>query len=342
MGGYSQFHFDHMLEISSKMADDNKKMALAEKEKGNAAYKSKDFEKALEHYGKAMELDPTNITFLTNRGAVYFEKGDYEKCVEECQKAVEIGREHRADFTLIAKALARAGNAYMKMEDYEKALTFFNKSLSEHRSGDVVKKVQEVEKLVKEKERLAYINPELALEEKQKGNERFQKGDYPTAIKHYTEAIKRNPDDAKIYSNRAACYTKLMEFNLALKDSEECIRLDPKFIKGYLRKGGCFVAMKEMSKASVAYQKALDLDPNCQEAMDGYRRAVMEESNNPEAVRQRAMADPEVQSILADPAMQMILEQMSKDPKAVREHLKNPAIAAKIQKLMEVGIVAMR
>lgn len=56
-----------------------------------------------------------------------------------------------------------------------------------------------------------------------------------------------------------------------------------------------------------------------QEALDGYRRAVVEEGNNPEEVRKRAMANPEVQAILADPAMQMILDQMSKDPKAVRE-----------------------
>ena len=41
--------------------------SLEEKELGNAAYKRKDFETALEHYGKAIELDPTNMSFLTNR-----------------------------------------------------------------------------------------------------------------------------------------------------------------------------------------------------------------------------------------------------------------------------------
>ena len=56
-----------------------------------------------------------------------------------------------------------------------------------------------------------------------------------------------------------------------------------------------------------------------QEAVEGYRRAMTEDSKDPEVIRKRAMANPEVQKILSDPAMQMILQQMQRDPKALQE-----------------------
>jgi len=316
--------------------------ALKEKELGNEAYKKRDFPAAHQHYGRAIELDPSNVTFLTNKAAVYFEEGAFDQCIQLCEKAVEIGREQHADYKLIAKAFARIGNAYLKQDRLKEALHYFDKSVSEFRDPQVVRTRQEVEKKVKEGDRLAYINPDLALEEKNKGNEAYQRGDFPTALKHYTEAIKRNPEDAKLYSNRAACYSKLMEFRYALEDCDKCIKVDPTFVKGYIRKGTALMALHDPMRAMKSFEEALRLDPNSSEALDGIRQANAACDQDPSKAKEKAINDPEIQSILGDPAMRMILEQMTQDPKAVREHLKNPAIAEKISKLLEAGVIGMR
>ena len=69
----------------------------------------------------------------------------------------------------------------------------------------------------------------------------FKDQQYPEAVKHYTEALSRgpakvNPEAHKLYSNRAACYTKLGAWDAGLKDADQCIALKPDFAKGYVRK----------------------------------------------------------------------------------------------------------
>ncbi|CAJ0584702.1 unnamed protein product, partial [Mesorhabditis spiculigera] len=319
--------------------------AAAEKTLGNDFYKAKNFAQAHEHYDKAIELDPSNITFYTNKAACYFEEQKFDECIELCKKAVEIGRDNRADYTLIAKAMARAANAYLKKGEKKEALTWFQKSLSEHRDQDLVKKAKALENQIKDEEKRAYINPELADEEKKKGNELFKKGDYPSAMKHYNEAVKRDPDNAVLYSNRAACLTKLMDFQRALDDCDQCIRKDKTFIKGYIRKGACLIAMREYSRAQDVYHQALSIDPSNAEAKQGIRQCLENEpasAGSSDGVRERAMKDPEVMEILQDPGMRLILEQMSQDPGAIREHLANPEVAKKIMKLRSAGVVQMR
>lgn len=313
--------------------------AQRHKQAGNAAYKKKEFLEAIECYQKAIDLDPNEITFYTNMAAVYFEQQDYDKCVSTCDKAIEVGRENRADFKLVAKAMGRKGNALRKSGNLLEAKAAYEKAITEDRTPEFRNALSEIDAEIKSKEEQAYLDPALGEQEKQKGNECFRKGDFPQAVKHYTEAIKRNPEDVKTFSNRAACYTKLMAFNEALGDCEKAIKLDPTFVKAYLRKANVLKYMNQPFKAMMAYEKAMQIDPTCSEAIEGYRQCSMQNQSDPEEARKNALNDPEIQQILGDPAMRVILEQMQNDPAAIQDHLKNPVIAAKFNKLREAGII---
>ncbi|KAJ9706818.1 hypothetical protein PVL29_002006 [Vitis rotundifolia] len=338
-----------------KEAKERKAKAQKEKEAGNAAYKKKDFETAIQHYTKAIELDDEDISFITNRAAVYLEMGQYEECIKDCDKAVERGRELRSDFKMIARALTRKGSALVKMakcsKDYEPAIETFQKALTEHRNPDTLKKLNEAEKAKKDLEQQEYFDPKLADEEREKGNEYFKQQKYPEAIKHYTESLRRNPNDPKAYSNRAACYTKLGALPEGLKDAEKCIELDPTFSKGYTRKGAVQFFMKEYDKALETYQEGLKHDPSNQELLDGVKRCIDQINKasrgeiSPEDLKERqakAMQDPEIQNILSDPVMRQVLIDFQENPKAAQEHTKNPQVMNKIQKLVSAGIVQLR
>ncbi|KAG0270703.1 Hsp90 cochaperone [Actinomortierella ambigua] len=330
--------------------DLKKKEALAAKDLGNAAYKKRKFDEALEHYGKAWDLDPTNISILTNKAAVFFEMGNFEECIKTCEQAIEVGREHRADYKLIAKALGRIGTAYTKLNNLPEAIKYFNKSLAEHRTPDILAKLKETEKAKATADREAYRDVNLSAEARERGNALFKKHDYAGAVKEYTEAIKRDDADPRAYSNRAACYIKLMAIHEASKDADKCLELDPKFVKGHIRKAAVQFIKKEYDDCLETCQQAKELDVDRKNAaeIDGQIQKVYQEMNrsyqrrdgeSDEEVLKRAQQDPEIQRLLADPAMRAILQQMQEDPQAAMAHMKNPKVAANIRKLVSAGII---
>ncbi|RMZ57494.1 hypothetical protein APUTEX25_003737, partial [Auxenochlorella protothecoides] len=333
-----------------------RRAALAEKEAGNAAYKARDFDTAIAKYSRAIELDDSDVSFLSNRAAAYFEQGSYDECIADCDTAIARGREVRADYKLMARAMARKGNALAKKGELEEAVAVYQKSLTEHRTADTLKRLNETEKLLKQRVETAYIDLELSAKAKDEGNEAFKAQKYPEAVKFYTEALKRGPASVneeayKLYSNRAACYTKLGAWSEGLKDAEECIRLKPDFSKGYSRKGHLQFFMKEYAKARATYEEGLTHDPHSAELKEGLIRTIqainkMTRGEGTDAERkqqqERAMADPEIQAILTDPVMRQVLRDMEENPAAAQKHLANVQVAAKFEKLVEAGIVQIR
>ena len=96
----------------------------------------------------------------------------------------------------------------------------------------------------------------------------YVKGNFEQAINLLTEAIELNPENHVLYSNRAAAYMAITDWENAIEDTDKCIELNDEFTKGFYRKGLCLVELERFEEAEVALREAYDLDPENQEIVD--------------------------------------------------------------------------
>mmetsp|Transcript_10793 Transcript_10793/g.11216 ORF Transcript_10793/g.11216 Transcript_10793/m.11216 type:complete len:256 (-) Transcript_10793:67-834(-) len=104
---------------------------------------------------------------------------------------------------------------------------------------------------------------ELTSEEYKKlGNDAFAAKNYNEAIINYTNAIKLDPDNAVLYSNRCACYSSLKSWQAAIEDASTCVTKDPSFIKGYYRLATAYTEVGNYDDAINVLQTALSKEPD--------------------------------------------------------------------------------
>jgi len=105
------------------MSEPEKKyMAIMEKNKGNEAFKSKDYYEAYDYYTKSLELfkDPR---VYSNRAAVSLKQKLHKKCVEDCNVAIGMDRNFLKPYNRRAQANTELKNYGKAIEDYQFILT---------------------------------------------------------------------------------------------------------------------------------------------------------------------------------------------------------------------------
>lgn len=92
------------------------------KEKGNAAYKGKQWNKAVNYYSEAIKLNGKNATYYSNRAAAYLQLGCFQKAEEDCNRAISLDKKN-------VKAYLRRGTARESLLFYKDAAQDFKHAL---------------------------------------------------------------------------------------------------------------------------------------------------------------------------------------------------------------------
>lgn len=162
--------------VAALTAQQRHELAQKLKAAGNKAYGSKDYNKAIDLYSKAIICKPDPI-FYSNRAACYNALSEWEKVVEDTTAAVNLD-------PLYVKALNRRATAYEHLEKYSESLLDFTASciIDEFRNEN---SAQSVEKLLK---KVAEKKAEEMLKTKSPN-----KLPSPTFVSNYIQSFREKP-----------------------------------------------------------------------------------------------------------------------------------------------------
>ena len=159
---------------------------------GNQSYQKGDYDEAIKHYSKAIELDSNYVSAYYNRGSAYGQKGGHNLAIADYSKVIEL----KPDYV---GAYFNRGLAYWAKREYKRAIENYDKVIE--LDPDYVG---------------AYYNRGLAYR---------AEGEYKRAIEDFSEAIKLKPDFAHAYAARGLVYQNIGETDKAQADFAEAERL---------------------------------------------------------------------------------------------------------------------
>ncbi|KAJ7225944.1 cytoplasmic protein [Mycena pura] len=101
---------------------DDKVKADKFKQSGNTLMSSKQYDQAIEAYSQAIDADPTNPVYYSNRAAAYSSKGAHLAAVGDAEQAISLDAQ-------FIKAYHRLGHAQYSLADFPAAADAFERGL---------------------------------------------------------------------------------------------------------------------------------------------------------------------------------------------------------------------
>ncbi|GEM_PF-6758425 len=113
--------FDKAMEAYTKAIELDPNFTEAYRKRGWSYYAIDEYDEALEDYTKAIALDPNYAADHKNRGQTYDGQAQYDMAIEDYTKAIELDPNDDEAYFWRGRAYERLGNKSMAISDYRKA-----------------------------------------------------------------------------------------------------------------------------------------------------------------------------------------------------------------------------
>jgi len=159
--------------------------AKAKKDEGNVFYKNKEYEKAIEKYTEAINLDGSDVTFFSNRSACYAALNKWQEAAEDGKQCIMVDKNFVKGYFRQALALQNMGLVEAAIDATKRGLGI------DSASPDLKKMQRELEETL----RMKKVDASIATAESQ-----LKAGDINDAFKTVDQAQRLDPTNTKLKS----------------------------------------------------------------------------------------------------------------------------------------------
>lgn len=199
---------------------------------GVIAYQGEEYQRAVAVIGKAMELNPGNAAYYSDRGLALEQLRQLEAALEHYDKAIAIQPDLAITHLNRGNVLKALGQQDAAVESYHKAAALLEKQRG---SSDALHML---------------------------GLMAFERKEYAKAVGLIDKAIALNPDNAAYYSDRGLALQRLKYVEQALESYDQALAIRKDIAIIHLNRGNALKELRLLDAAIESYDNAIAVKPD--------------------------------------------------------------------------------
>ena len=259
--------FERAIEQNGEAIEINQDYAAAYVNRGICKMGLGQHEKAILDFDEAIRINPVYADAYNNRGGAKVGLGRYEEAILDFDEAMRINPEDVAAYSNRGSANAGLDRHEEAIADYDAAIRINSEYADAYYNRGVsMAGLDRHEEAIVDYDVAIRINPAYAKAYNNRGGVKVGLGRHEEAIMDYDAAIRINSEYADAYYNRGVAKAGLGRRKEAIKDYNAAIRINPKIAKAYVNRGVAQTSLGRYEEAIADYDAAVGLSPNLAEA----------------------------------------------------------------------------
>jgi tetratricopeptide (TPR) repeat protein len=225
---------------------------------GETLLRSKDYDRAIQHFDLAIRLNPLQAGAYYSRGNAWRAKGRPNRAIADYDKALQLRPQYAA-------ALTARGLAWHDKEEYDRAIADFDAAMQSdpqfawalNGRGRAWYAKKAFDRALADFDQALRLHPTYAIALNNRGNIWHAKGDYEQAISDYDAAIRLDPSSAGTFHNRGNSWSAKGEYDRAISDYDTAVKLNPSHANAFNGRGDAWRAKGQRDRALDDYDAAI-------------------------------------------------------------------------------------